>query len=78
MNWLDIVLLLLVAAALALCIVTLVRSSKKGRGCCGTCSCCRGNCPSKQQSQEPLNIPKHSPEASKSTEIIEEKTHTKK
>ncbi len=52
MNWLDILLIVLVAAALVLCITVLIRSRRKGRGCCGNCSCCRSGCPASSQKPE--------------------------
>ena len=52
MNWLDILLIVLVAAALGLCIAVIIRSRKKGRGCCGNCSGCRKNCSFQENGKE--------------------------
>ena len=44
MNGIDIVLLLLIGAALAGAVLHIVRRRKQGKGCCGDCASCSG-CP---------------------------------
>lgn len=38
--WLDILLILLIAAALFLALRKLLRDRRQGKGCCGACSAC--------------------------------------
>ncbi len=42
MNGIDIVLLLLIAAALALAVRHIIRRRRQGKGCCGDCASCSG------------------------------------
>ncbi|MBQ1658337.1 MAG: FeoB-associated Cys-rich membrane protein [Clostridia bacterium] len=44
MNAADIVLTVLIAAALILCIISMIRRHKKGKGCSCGCSCCNADC----------------------------------
>ena len=52
--WLgSLIVLLLVGAMVALLILSVIRTKKRGKGCCGGCAQCKFNCPSKQE--EPKN-----------------------
>ena len=52
-SWLGtLIVLLLVGAMVALLVLSLIRTKKRGKGCCG-CSQCKFNCPSRQE--EPQN-----------------------
>ena len=43
MNLVDIILIVLIAAAVTGALFVMIRDKKKGRGCCGNCSCCGGS-----------------------------------
>ncbi|MBO6303365.1 MAG: FeoB-associated Cys-rich membrane protein [Ruminiclostridium sp.] len=43
MNLVDIILIVLIAAAVAGALFVMIRDKKKGKGCCGNCSCCGGS-----------------------------------
>ena len=45
MNAADVLVIILIAAALALAVGLSVRRKKRGSSCCGECANCRQSCP---------------------------------
>ena len=43
MNFVDIILVILIAALVTLAVFFMIRSRKKGKSCCGNCSRCGGS-----------------------------------